>query len=132
VSAAVDLIKNRWQPQPPPAWVTAVPSLRRPELVRDFARRLAEGLGLPFYPVLVKVKDTPEQKNMQNSTQQARNVADAFQVKGSCPGGAVLLVDDLVDSRWTLTVCGALLREAGSGPVHPFVLATAAGGGDLE
>lgn len=132
VSAAVDLIKNRWQPQPPPSWVTAVPSLRRPELVRDFARRLAEGLGLPFYPVLVKVKDTPEQKNMQNSTQQARNVADAFQVKGSCPGGAVLLVDDLVDSRWTLTVCGALLREAGSGPVHPFVLATAAGGGDLE
>lgn len=132
VSAAVDLIKNRWQPQPPPLWVTAVPSLRRPELVRDFAQRLANSLGLPFHPVLVKVGNTPEQKTMQNSTQQALNVADAFQVKGSCPGGPVLLVDDMVDSRWTLTVCGTLLREAGSGPVHPFVLATAAGGGDFE
>lgn len=132
VSASVDLIKNRWQPQPSPAWVTAVPSLRRPELVRDFASRLAEGLGLPFYPVLVKVQDTPAQKNMQNSAQQALNVADAFSVRGSCPNGPVLLIDDLVDSRWTLTVCGALLREAGSGPVHPFALATAAGGGDLE
>ena len=27
--------------------------------------------------------------------------------------GPVLLVDDLVDSRWTLTVAGALLRQAG-------------------
>jgi len=93
---------------------------------------LAEGLGLPFYPVLVKVQDTPAQKNMRNSAQQAFNVADAFRVRGSCPNGPVLLIDDLVDSRWTLTVCGTLLREAGSGPVHPFVLATAAGGGDFE
>jgi len=37
----------------------------------------------------------------------------------------VLLVDDLVDSRWTMTVAGALLREQGSGPVLPFALAEA-------
>jgi ATP-dependent DNA helicase RecQ len=37
----------------------------------------------------------------------------------------VLLVDDLVDSGWTLTVVGAALLEAGSGPVSPFVLAKA-------
>jgi ATP-dependent DNA helicase RecQ len=35
----------------------------------------------------------------------------------------VLLVDDLVDSRWTLTVVSAALLESGSGPVSPFVLA---------
>ena len=35
------------------------------------------------------------------------------------------LVDDLVDSRWTLTVAGSLLREEGSGPVFPFALAVA-------
>ena len=39
-------------------------------------------------------------------------------------GGAVLLVDDLVDSRWTLTVAARALRRAGSGPVLPFVLAS--------
>jgi ATP-dependent DNA helicase RecQ len=39
----------------------------------------------------------------------------------------VLLVDDLVDSRWTLTVAGSLLRGAGSGPVLPFALAEARG-----
>ena len=39
--------------------------------------------------------------------------------------GPVLLVDDLVDSRWTLTVAGSLLREHGAGPVLPFALAVA-------
>ena len=39
--------------------------------------------------------------------------------------GPVLLVDDLVDSRWTLTVAGSLLRDAGAGPVFPFALAVA-------
>jgi ATP-dependent DNA helicase RecQ len=40
-------------------------------------------------------------------------------------GEPVLLVDALVDSRWTLTVVGAALLEAGSGSVSPLVLATA-------
>ena len=41
-------------------------------------------------------------------------------------GAPMLLVDDLVDSRWSLTVAGRLLRRAGSGPVLPFVLAARA------
>ena len=40
--------------------------------------------------------------------------------------GPVLLVDDLVDSRWTLTVAGRLLRQAGAPAVLPFALAAAA------
>ena len=43
------------------------------------------------------------------------------------PAGPVLLVDDLVDSGWTLTVAGWLLRKSGSGPVHPFALAASSG-----
>ena len=35
----------------------------------------------------------------------------------------VLLVDDVVDSRWTLTVCGYRLMEAGCEAVYPFALA---------
>ena len=40
--------------------------------------------------------------------------------------GPVLLVDDLVDSRWTMTVAGGLLRQAGAPAVLPFALAVAA------
>ncbi len=39
------------------------------------------------------------------------------------PGGPVLLVDDMVDSRWTLTVAAWLLRSKGSGEVWPLALA---------
>jgi len=34
-------------------------------------------------------------------------------------------VDDVVDSRWTLTLAALLLRQHGSGPVYPFALARA-------
>ncbi len=37
--------------------------------------------------------------------------------------GPVLLVDDLVDSRWTLTVAAGALRRHGADEVLPFVLA---------
>ena len=127
VAAARDLIRDRWQPDPGPEWVTFVPSLRRPELVPDFASRLARSLGLACKDVVVKVRDTEPQKTMQNSQQQYRNVRDAFELGDEVPSGPVLLVDDMVDSRWTLTVVGLLLREAGAGPVLPFALADTAG-----
>ena len=127
VAAARDLVRDRWQPDPGPEWVTFVPSLRRPELVPDFAARLAQSLGLACKDVVVKARDTEPQKTMQNSQQQYRNVRDAFEITGEVPSGPVLLVDDMVDSRWTLTVVGSLLLDAGAGPVLPFALADTAG-----
>jgi predicted amidophosphoribosyltransferase len=64
---------------------------------------------------------------------QVRNLLRAFDVvaapnvpKGyKIPTGPVLLVDDVVDSRWTLTWAAVLLRQHGSGPVYPFALAKA-------
>ena len=81
-------------------------------------------LGLPFRRVLEKNEDRAEQKEMANSTQQARNV-DGSLVVSEEPllDGPVLLVDDMVDSRWTLTVAAWLLRSHGSGEVWPFALA---------
>lgn len=38
-------------------------------------------------------------------------------------GKGLLLMDDMVDSRWTLTVCGYRLMEAGAERVYPFALA---------
>jgi ATP-dependent DNA helicase RecQ len=101
--------------------------------VREFAERLAEKLGLPFLPALRKRGQTPAQKEMQNSAMQVRNLLKAFDVVAvpgapqgfKIPTGPVLLVDDVVDSRWTLTWAAVLLRQHGSGPVHPFALAKA-------
>lgn len=127
VSAAADLIGDRWRPEPVPTWITFVPSRRNPGLVADLAGKLAAALDLPCESVVVKVRDTEPQKTMQNSFGQYRNVQNAFEVRGAVPSGPVLLVDDIVDSRWTLTAIGGMLRAAGSGPVFPFALADAAG-----
>ena len=123
VRGVLDTI-GRFSPEPFPTWVTAVPSLTRPELVPDFARRLADRLGLPFVASVRKIQPNRPQKEMSNSYQQAHNLDGVFQVT-PWPGmsGSVFLIDDVVDSRWTLAVIAALLREAGSGPVFPLALA---------
>jgi len=123
VEACVRLVRE-WNPQPAPAWVTCIPSLRHPELVPDFARRLAAALNLPFHSVLEKSDNRPEQKTMANSTQQARNIDGSLAISTQAlPAGPVLLVDDMVDSRWTLTIVAWLLRSHGSGEVLPLALA---------
>jgi ATP-dependent DNA helicase RecQ len=64
------------------------------------------------------------QKTRQNSFQQAQNLENAFVVDDRPVHAApVLLVDDMVDSRWTLTILAWKLRNAGAGPVFPFALA---------
>lgn len=125
VSACAALIRN-WGPAPAPQWVTSIPSLRHPNLVPDFARRLATALILPFHPVLQKTDARPPQKEMTNSSQQARNVDGSLRIHGNVPSGPVLLVDDMVDSKWTLTVAAYLLTSNGSGPVYPLALASTA------
>lgn len=126
VDASADLIRNHWQMEAELEWVIAIPSLRRPELVKNFAERLAERLGLPYLQSLVKTEATSPQKTMANKYQQCKNACQGFKVAGRCLPGPVLLVDDMVDSGWTLTVCGSLLKQAGAGDVYPFALASTA------
>ena len=122
VAACVKMIQE-WNPQPAPTWVTCVPSLRHPDLVPSFAQRLADALDLPFHLVIAKTDARPEQKTMANSTQQARNIDGSLALNGQpIPAGPVLLVDDMVDSRWTLTVSAWQLRKNGSGAVWPMAL----------
>ena len=160
VKAAAELIQHKWKPEPPPQWVTAVPSQRHVELVRDFAQRLAEELGLAFRPALRRRHAARPQKEMQNSVMQLRNILRAFEVVNAPPLTAatapeadsgltrmfrrlahqvttasgpgptlpqvpVLLVDDVVDSGWTLTLAAVCLQRHGSGQVYPFALAKA-------
>ncbi len=122
VQACVEMLQE-WNPDPTPKWVTSIPSLIHPELVPDFAERLANALGLPFVPCIKKVRTNKQQKFMENSYQQVKNLDGAFQVTDQCLEGECLLVDDMVDSRWTFTVTAALLLNAGCAAVYPMALA---------
>lgn len=107
-------------------WVTSIPSIRRPALVSGFAVRLAERLHLKYIEALEKVQDTICQKKLHTSFLQHKNAEESFEVK-QVLGENVLLIDDMVDSRWTFTVCGYKLRKHGCGKVFPFALANSAG-----
>jgi ATP-dependent DNA helicase RecQ len=125
IQASAKLIQERWRPDPSPIWVAAIPSVRHPQLVSHFALTLARRLGLPFVAALYCVREMPEQKTMANSSMQARNVRDLLGIRGQVPAGPCLLVDDMIDSGWTLTLAGWLLRKQGSGLIYPFALARA-------
>jgi ATP-dependent DNA helicase RecQ len=124
VEVAAKFLRERWTPASKPAWLTWVPSRRHADLVPEFARKLAAALDLPVNEIIVKTRDTEPQKDMTNSYYQCRNLDGAFEINGHPPSGRVLLVDDFVDSGWTFTILAMLLRQAGSGPVVPFALAS--------
>jgi len=124
VDAVAAMLNARWHPSPPPEWITCVPSRKHPGLVPDYTRRLANALGLPFKPAIQQVRDKEPQKAQQNRYHQCRNLDGIFSITAALPKGPVLLVDDVIDSGWTLTVNAALLRQSGSGPVWPLALAT--------
>ena len=123
VDASASLVR-RWRPTPKPLWVKCIPSLRNPHLVTDFARRLADVLKLPFRIFLKQTNPRDEQKSMANSAQQARNVDGSLAICRSPRPTPVLLVDDVVGSRWTFAVAAWLLRKHGSAAVWPFALST--------
>lgn len=122
VDAMYEMITERWKPEPFPKWLTCIPSLRNPELVPDFGARLAKKLGIPFRPIIVKVKDTQPQKEQQNSYHQCHNLDGVFQINGIVENNPVFLLDDAVDSRWTFTIAATLLKKSGSGLVFPVAL----------
>lgn len=123
VEAFVEMITVRWKPSPFPTWVTCIPSHRHPELVPSFAKRVAYKLDLPFIAVINKVNETEPQKEQENSYYQCRNLDGAFEItEGIKLDEPVLLIDDAIDSGWTLTIASALLRRAGTGVVYPATL----------
>jgi ATP-dependent DNA helicase RecQ len=122
IQAAAETLK-RWQA--PVAWVAAVPSRRSGELVPDFARRLADALGLPFADAIERVGDAPPQREMANSAQQVANVRGQFAVTADLPPGPCLLVDDVRFSGWTLAMIAGQLRRRGAPAVYPLALTSA-------
>jgi ATP-dependent DNA helicase RecQ len=114
-----------WSPEPRPAWLTYVPSLRNPTLVPDFAERLAMSLNIPLVETIIITKNYPPQKTMQNCQQQLNNLDGVFDViPDNILPGACYLLDDMVDSKWTFTVTGYLLKKAQATEIYPIAIAS--------
>ncbi|HMG62220.1 MAG TPA: recombinase RecQ, partial [Streptosporangiaceae bacterium] len=71
----------------------------------------------------------PRDSGQHNSAQRLRAVWATLRVpepvRAGLAGleGPVLLVDDRIETGWTMTVAAKLIREAGAPAVLPFVLA---------
>ncbi|SJM63825.1 ATP-dependent DNA helicase RecQ [Gulosibacter sp. 10] len=108
-----------------PDCVIAVPSARRPVTVRSLAEGLAAAGRLEDLGDLRPLREHggPD----VNSAFRLRDLHAAFGLSPeqaeAVRGRTVLLVDDVVVSRWTMTVCARELRLAGAAAVLPFALA---------
>jgi len=109
--------------------VIAMPSRKHPLLVQSVAAELARVGRLPYLGELGLVGAGPLGESGGNSAYRLSSVWNGFEVGPdlaealASTNGPVLLVDDLADSRWTITVAGRLLRRAGASGVLPFALA---------
>ena len=93
-----------------------------PTLISDFAQRLAQGLQLPLANALEQfssIRPNPNAKQLPAGS----NIIDHFAVTPRLNGQYVLLVDDIADSKWTLTVLGDLLQTQWQRRGFPFALA---------
>jgi ATP-dependent DNA helicase RecQ len=105
-----------------PVGVVAVGSRTRPHQVAQLARRIAEIGRLPLLGTLHPIGDRPD--THANSAQRLGAVWGGLaEPDFALPAGPVLLVDDVIDSGWTLTVAARMLRRAGAAAVLPFALA---------
>jgi ATP-dependent DNA helicase RecQ len=126
-------VLGSWDWTERPGAVVAIPSRRRPQLVTGIAQGLARLGRLPYLGEMTLQHGGPTGQPGGNSAFRLAAVWDRIVVgpelrerlaqAGSAP---VLLVDDLADSRWTMTVAGRELRRAGAAGVLPFALALTA------
>ncbi len=128
VRACVQVLAE-WDWPARPTGIVAVPSRTRPRLVGTLAERLGELGRLPVLGSLDLVDGGPVGEPGGNSAFRLAGVWDRLSVGqglGSALAagrGPVLLVDDVVHSRWTLTTAARALRRAGADSVLPFALA---------
>ena len=132
---AVAAVLERWDWKTRPAWICPMPSRRRARLIDQLAQSLSDLGDLPVHRALAEgaselAPADAFQADQANSAHQAANAWHHLAVdRAGLPdlptlAGPVLLVDDEVDSRWTVTVAAWRLAAAGAGPVLPFALRT--------
>ena len=132
LTGALVTVLAAWDWEDRPAAVAILPSRTRPLLIESLGRRIA-GIGrLPYLGALAYADGGPGPRR-HNSAQRLRSVWNALTVPEALAAalaaldGPVLLIDDRIETGWTITVAAKLLREAGAPAVLPLVLAVNAG-----
>ncbi|BCY05461.1 ATP-dependent DNA helicase RecQ [Actinoplanes sp. L3-i22] len=133
-AAVVEVLKawargeDAWEQRP--VGVVAVGSHRHPQLVHSLAEHISTVGRLPLLGALNAVRSGAESYR-GNSAQRVRALHDAFIVPPEVAAGIqaqpgpILLVDDLVDSGWTMALAGRAVRKAGAESILPLALAVA-------
>ncbi|MCZ2402807.1 ATP-dependent DNA helicase RecQ [Paenarthrobacter sp. Z7-10] len=132
VTVLRDWGQDGWAGEGRPAGVVSIASRSKPELVKSLARGIS-GIGrIPYLGELNLAFGGPTGGRGGNSAYRVAGVWERLEAGPelvaaleAVHGKPVLLVDDLADSRWTLTVAGRALRRSGAGQVLPLVLAQA-------
>ena len=132
LTGALVTVLAAWDWEDRPAAVAILPSRTRPLLIESLGRRIS-GIGrLPYLGALAYADGGPGPRR-HNSAQRLRSVWNALTVPEALAAalaaldGPVLLIDDRIETGWTITVAAKLLREAGAPAVLPLVLAVNAG-----
>ncbi|MEY9910694.1 ATP-dependent DNA helicase RecQ [Catenulispora sp. MAP12-49] len=118
-----------WDWKQRPTAVVSIGSHTRPGLIADTARRIAAIGRLEYLGAVDPVVTAAGQARRGNSAQRLMQVHDAFALSPALAEavaahqGPVLVVDDRVDTGWTMTVAARMLRQAGADEVLPFALA---------
>ncbi len=122
IQAAVAVLKA-WEWTARPVAVIALDSETHPKLISSTARRLAElgrlaDLGTLHY--------APGRRRVTaaNSAYRVAALDGAWEPPRIDCDGPVLLVDDVVDTGWTMTMAARALLDAGAAAVLPFALAS--------
>ncbi|WP_422785674.1 RecQ family ATP-dependent DNA helicase [Pseudonocardia spirodelae] len=124
---AVVRVLAGWEWETRPAGVVGIGSRTRPHQLEHLARRIAEIGRLPLLGTVPPAGERPAAR--ENSAQRLAAVYASLDTDAlpdlSGVGGPVLLVDDVVDTGWTMTVAARAVRRAGAPSVLPLVLAVA-------
>jgi ATP-dependent DNA helicase RecQ len=124
---AVIAVLASWDWAQRPVGVVTVASRRRGRLVASLGERLASvGRLIPLGTVLGSAAAGAHKANSARRLAElwtTLKVPDELAANLFTVDGPVLLVDDVVDSGWTMTLAAKLLRDAGAPSVLPFALA---------
>jgi ATP-dependent DNA helicase RecQ len=124
---AVVKVLTAWDWPARPTGVISIGSRTRPTLVTSLAHRIAEIGRLPYLGEFVPLGDPTPRRH--NSAQRLRSVWHALTLPDDVAqrareaAGPILLVDDRIETGWTMTVATRQLRQAGVPAVLPLVLA---------
>jgi ATP-dependent DNA helicase RecQ len=130
---AVVKVLAAWDWSQRPAGIVTVPSRTRPVLITSLGQRIAQVGRLPYLGPLGYASPDGPGPRRHNSAQRLRSLWHAFTVPDdlrealSRPTGPLLLIDDRIETGWTMTIAAKQLREAGAPAVLPLAFAVTTG-----